>query len=81
MATIHKRLPVRKHISKPDFRGYFPKASSCEYNYFDNWESGGDPKHFKNDTRRQRHYIQGCLKNEIKLTSRDGVMKAFRGNP
>ena len=65
MATIHKRLPVRKHFSRSDFRGYFSRASSCEYDYFDNWESGGEPEHF-NDTRRQR-FVENIIKFPVKL--------------
>lgn len=79
MATIQGRLPIRKRFSKPDFRGYFSRATSCEYDYFDNWQSSSDPEHL--NSRKQKNYIQGCLKNEIKLTSRGGVVKAFRGNP
>ena len=50
-----------------------------EYEYYDNFEKGGDTENFYN-IRRRRNSILGCLKKEIKWTSRGGVAKAFIAN-
>ena len=50
-----------------------------EYEYYDNFDKGGDGENFYY-TRRRRHSILGCLKKEIEWTSRGRVAKAFIAN-
>ena len=47
-----------------------------EYDYFDNWEAGGDFDSFKKTCQKKR-FIRGCLETEKGWSRRCGVTKTI----